>query len=136
MSTDLAPILAVGHKLMDLCKAQKFRDAIVELYADDARHVEATAMGPDMPAEVGPKAQILKMHDWWDNAHDVHGVELKGPYPHSNGSFAVWMNLDVTPKEGPTAGKRMQMDEVCIYHVADGKIQKVEFYWDPTGYGA
>ena len=73
--------------------------------------------------------------DWWEGAHEVHGMELKGPFPHENGRFAVWMSLDVTANEGPMAGKRMQMQEVCLYTVEDGKISRVEFYWDPTGYG-
>lgn len=128
-------VLAVGKQLTDYCNAGRFRDAIVDLYADDAKHVESCAMGPDMPQVTEGKEALLKMNDWWEKSHEVHGLELKGPYPHSNGRFAVWMWLDVTASEGPMAGKRMQMDEVCLYSVADGKISSVEFYWDPTGYG-
>ena len=138
MSDELQAALAVGKRLVDLCDPNncKFRDAIVELYADDAKHIEACAMGPDMPQVTDGKETILKMSDWWENAHEVHGHEIKGPFPHDNGRFATWMSLDVTAKEGPMAGQRMQMEEVCLYTVKDGKISQVEFYWDPTGYGA
>ena len=136
MSTEIAAALEVGKKLVDYCNQGKFREAIVDLYADDAKHVEACAMGPDMPQVTESKEALLKMNDWWENAHEVHGLELKGPFPHSNGSFAVWMSLDCTASEGPMAGQRMQMEEVCVYKVTDGKISQVEFYWDPTGYGA
>lgn len=135
MSDALTTALTVGHQLADYCNQGKFRDAIVELYADDAKHIEAAAMGPDMPQVTDGKEAILKMSDWWEGAHEVHSMELKGPYPHGNGSFAVWMRLDVTAKEGPMANKRMQMEEVCLYEVKDGKISQVEFFWDPNDTG-
>jgi ketosteroid isomerase-like protein len=135
MSNDaIQPVLEVGQRLVAYCREGKHRQAIVDLYADDAEHVEATAMGAEMPQVTRGKDALLKLSDRWDGAHEVHGGEVKGPYPHSNGRFAAWMMIDVTPKEGPTAGQRMQMEEVCLYEVADGKIKRVEFYWDPTGY--
>ncbi|MBB6430105.1 nuclear transport factor 2 family protein [Algisphaera agarilytica] len=136
MSESLQATLAVGKQLVDYCNQGQHREAINELYADDAKHIEACAMGDDMPQVTEGKEALLKMNDWWDNAHDVHGMEIKGPFPHDNGSFAVWMSIDCTAKEGPMAGQRMQMEEVCLYAVKDGKISQVEFYWDPTGYGA
>lgn len=132
---ELAAALEVGNQLVSYCQQGKFRDAIVDLYADDAKHVEACGMGPDMPQVTAGKEALLKMSDWWEGCHEVHGMDLKGPYPHGNGSFAVWMELDCTASEGPMAGKRMKMAEVCRYAVKDGKISEVEFYWDPTGYG-
>jgi len=135
MSDALTAALEVGKKLVDYCNQGKSRDAIVDLYADDAKHVEACAMGPDMPQVTEGKEALLKGNDWWENCHEVHGMEVKGPYPHGNGSFAVWMMLDYTSSEGPMAGKRIQSEEVCLYGVKDGKINSVEFYWDPTGFG-
>lgn len=135
MSESLQTALSVGKQLVDYCNQGKFRDAIVDLYADDAKHIEALAMGPDMPQVTEGKEALLKMNEWWEGAHEVHGGETKGPYPHGNGSFATWMSIDCTAKEGPMAGQRMQMEEVCLYAVKDGKISQVEFYWDPTGYG-
>ncbi|MEM1099879.1 MAG: SnoaL-like domain-containing protein, partial [Planctomycetota bacterium] len=113
MSEPIQDALALGKQLMDYCNQGKFREAIEDLYADDAKHVEAAAMGPDMPQVTDGKEAILKMSDWWESVHEVHGMEVKGPYAHGNGNFAVWMWLDVTAKEGPMANQRMQMDEVC-----------------------
>ncbi len=134
MADEIQVAAKVGHKLVDLCREGKFRRAIEDLYADDARHVEACG-SPDMPAVKQGKDELLKMNDWWEQAHDIHAMEIKGPYPHRNGQFAVWMNLDVTAKEGPMAGKRMNMDEVCVYRLKGEKIDQVEFYWDPASYG-
>ncbi|MEM7627072.1 MAG: nuclear transport factor 2 family protein [Planctomycetota bacterium] len=137
MSDTLQEALAVGKQLVEYINPEncRFRDAIVDLYADDAKHIEACDMGPDMPQITDGKEAILKMSDWWESVHEVHGHEVKGPYPHGNGSFATWMSLDVTAKEGPMANQRMQMQEVCVYGVKDGKISQVEFYWDPTESG-
>jgi len=35
---------------------------------------------------------------------------------------------DITPKDGPMKGKRMQMDEAALYTVANGKIVQEEFF--------
>lgn len=135
MSDALTSALSIGQQLVDYCHRGKFRDAIVDLYADDAKHIEAAAMGPDMPQITDGKDAILKMNDWWEGCHEIHGMNLKGPYPHGNGSFAVWMEIDATASEGPMANQRMKMQEVCLYAVKDGKISQVEFYWDPTDTG-
>lgn len=134
MNPEIVSVLDVGQKLVDYCNDGKFRQAIEELYADDAKHVEAADCGPEMPQVSVGKAKLLENNEKWDRCHEVHSMEIKGPYPHSNGSFAVLMTMDVTVKEGPMAGKRMELDEVCRYLVKDGKISEVEFYWDPSGY--
>ncbi|MEO1235752.1 MAG: SnoaL-like domain-containing protein [Planctomycetota bacterium] len=133
MTQTLDPVLAVGQQLVAYCKEGKFREAIEDLYAEDAKHVEADEMGPEMPQVTEGKAALLQASDHWMQTNEVHGHEVKGPYPHRNGSFAVWMWLDVTAKQGPMAHQRMQMEEVCLYQVKDGRITQVEFYWDPTG---
>lgn len=75
MSQDPTAALEVGKQLVDYCHQGKFREAIVDLYADDAKHIEATAMGPDMPQVTDGKEALLKMNDWWESAHEVHGHE-------------------------------------------------------------
>ena len=131
---DPSTALAVGRRLVELCRAMQWHDAIDELYADDATHVEATDLGPDMPRVIDGKDAILRMSKWWDENHDVHHVEIKGPYPHGHDRFALWMSIDLTPKTGPTAGQRSAMDEVCLYHLAGDRISRVEFMYDTTGY--
>jgi len=41
----------------------------------------------------------------------------------------VIYNFDVTPKNGPMAGKRMRMEEVGMYTVKGGKIVREEFFY-------
>ena len=37
--------------------------------------------------------------------------------------------VDVTPKDGPMKGKRMQMDEAGLYTVKQGKVVQEEFFY-------
>ncbi len=131
-SPPVSSALEVGKKLMALCGQGKYREAIETLYADDAKHIESVECGPDMPRENGPKTRLLELNDWWEANHEVHGGDLKGPFPHGEDRVALWMSLDVTPKVGPMANQRHTMEEVCLYTVKNGKITKAEFFWDPS----
>lgn len=132
MNAEMSKVLNVGKELVQMCQNGKFGEAISELYADDAKHVEAMEMGPDMPRVTEGKAAIEKSNEWWEAHHEVHGMELAGPYPHGEDRFAVLMKIDVTPDIGPMAGKRFVMDEVCLYTVDNGKIKMAEFFYDPS----
>ncbi len=136
MPTDHAPaLLTLANAFADKLNANAFIEAITEFYADDCEHHEAYPMG-DMPQVSKGKATLLAMNEQWEQMHEVHDFKLRGPYPHGNDRFALHMMVDLTPNAGPMANHRYQMDEVCIYHVAEGKIKKAEFFWDPTGYEA
>lgn len=37
--------------------------------------------------------------------------------------------MDITPREGPMAGKRLTMEEVCLYYVENGRITREEFFY-------
>ncbi|MBC7975998.1 MAG: nuclear transport factor 2 family protein, partial [Myxococcales bacterium] len=51
------------------------------------------------------------------------------PYPNGD-RFAVRFNYDVTHKP---SSKRIQMDEVALYTVKDGKIVREEFFYAMGG---
>jgi ketosteroid isomerase-like protein len=48
-------------------------------------------------------------------------------YPHGEDRFAVRLSYDVTNKP---SGRRMKMDEIALFTVADGKIVREEFFYD------
>jgi ketosteroid isomerase-like protein len=75
---------------------------------------------------------IKKKNQWWYDTHTVHGGEAKGPWPHGD-RFIVHFKHDVTAKEGPMAGKRMQMEETALYTVKNGKVVQEEFFYDMGG---
>jgi ketosteroid isomerase-like protein len=74
-------------------------------------------------ARVEGKADVRAKGEWWSANHEVHGVEVQGPYVHGD-QFAVRLKLDVTPK----GGQRAQMEEICLYTIKNGKIAEERFF--------
>jgi hypothetical protein len=116
-----------GSRLVELCKKGQFGQAINELYAPNVVSVEAVAMH-GMPQRMEGIEAIKGKTKWWEDNHQVHGAEVIGPFPHGD-RFVVLFKLDITPKTGPQAGKRMQMEEAGLYTVKDGKIVHEEFFY-------
>lgn len=122
MSTD-----ELGAKLVSLCQEGKNLEALDTLYSKDAESIEAMSM-PEMPARIKGLDAIRKKNEWWFANNEYHGGSVKGPFPNGD-RFAVIYNMDVTPKNGPMAGQRMQMEEVGMYTVQGGKIVREEFFY-------
>jgi len=64
---------------------------------------------------------------WWFDNHEVHHEEVNGPYVGGN-QFAVEFKSDFTHK---ASGRRMQMSEMALYTVKNGKIVHERFYYNP-----
>jgi hypothetical protein len=111
----------IAHDLVALCQQGKFDEAGEKYWADDVVSVEA--MG-DMAESHGKQAARAK-GEWWAGAHDVHGVEVEGPYVNGD-QFAVRFVMDITVKE---TGERNKMDEVALYRLKDGKIAEERFFY-------
>jgi ketosteroid isomerase-like protein len=123
----MASVDEIGKQLVELCQRHKNLEAIDALYHPDAVSVEPMG-GPDMPAESKGRDAIKAKNEWWVANHDVHNDTTKGPFPHGD-RFAVIYAMEFTPKIGPHAGKRVNMEEVALYTVADGKIVREEFFY-------
>ena len=111
----------IAHDLVALCKAGKFDEAGEKYWADDVLSVEA--MGDD--AESRGKDAARGKGEWWANSHEIHGMEVEGPYVNGE-QFAVRFKMDTTFKE---TGVRQQMDEVALYTVKDGQIAEERFFY-------
>ena len=116
---------AIADALVEGCRTGKERENLHKLYADNAVSVEASDMGGGRT--ITGVAAIDGKHEWWQGAHEVHKAETDGPYLHGDDRFSVIFDIDVTNKE---SGQRMQMREVGVYHVADGKIVREEFFYN------
>lgn len=86
--------------------------------------VSLEAMEGPMAECRGAEAVQAKAQWWYDN-HEVHAAESIGPFVNGN-QFAVIFRMDVTTK---ASGERMQMEEVGLYTVDDGKIIEERFYY-------
>lgn len=112
----------VAKKLTDFCRKGEWRKAVEELYAKDIVSVEARE-NDGMPAEMRGIDQVRGKTDWWEQNMEVHSSKIDGPFV-ARDTFVVQFDVDVTDK---TSNKRMQLSEVGIYTVKDGKVSREEF---------
>lgn len=135
MSTTTAPAFTptptdiVANRLYELCNAGKFDQAMNELYADNARHVEAMEMpGSDCKRITEGKPALLKMSEKWAKTTTVHSATVGKPLVNGD-QFVCEMTMDCTSTEGPMANQRMQMKETCLYTVKNSKITEAKFFY-------
>jgi ketosteroid isomerase-like protein len=115
----------IANDLVALCRQGKHLEVLAKYYSDDIVSVESTS-GPGMPAEMKGIEAIRGKNQWWMENHEVHSGTVNGPFVGEN-QFAVEFSFDVTFKPN---GKRMQMNEMGLYTVANGKIVHEHFYYN------
>jgi hypothetical protein len=120
-------VIEVGKKLVEFCRQNKNVQAVDALYAPNIVSVEGHAM-PMFPQRMEGIDAVRKKNQWWVDNHEIHSSQASGPFPHGE-RFIVHFKIDVTSKEGPMKGKRMQAEEAGLYTVKDGKIVQEEFFY-------
>ena len=116
------PTVEVANRLVELCRQGNFEGAQKELFADDAVSIEPYGTDDFQKETKGLDAILEKGKKWGEMVEEAHGMDVSDPLM-AGSSFAVTMRMDVTMK----GGKRMDMTELCIYHVKDGKIVSEQF---------
>ena len=114
----------VAARFVELCSQFKNFDAMKELYADDIVSVEASPR-PNGSLETAGKAAVIEKSAGWAGATEIHGGSITGPYLLQD-RFAVNFAFEVTPK---ATGKRLSVQEIAVYTVANGKITREEFFY-------
>jgi ketosteroid isomerase-like protein len=112
----------IAKTFTDMLKAGDNEGAAAKYNAPEIVSLEAMD-GP--MARVQGTAAVKAKSDWWYGAHDIHSATAEGPYVNGD-QFAVIFNMDVTAKE---TGQRMQMQEVGLYTVNNGKIVEEKFMY-------
>jgi hypothetical protein len=113
----------IANRLAELCRQGQFEEAQKELFAQDAVSIEPEG-GPDFPKETkGLSAIIEKGHKWESMVEKVHGCTASQPLIAGN-TIAMTLGMDITMK----GRGRTKMEEVCVYHVKDGKIDSEQFF--------
>jgi ketosteroid isomerase-like protein len=114
----------VAKQLVALCQKGEFTQAMEKLYAENIVSLEPfDRPGAPMPREIRNLEMVRKKAKWWEENHTMHSCAVGGPFVAQD-KFAVTFDLDATFKP---ANKRMQMSEVAVYTVANGKIVHEEF---------
>ena len=112
----------VAQKLVEYCRKGEWMQAVNDLYAKDIVSIEPREM-ENMPAEMRGIDQVRGKTEWWEKSMEVHSAKTTGPFV-ARDTFVVQFDVDVTDK---ASKKRMQMSEVGIYTVKDGKVAREEF---------
>jgi ketosteroid isomerase-like protein len=112
----------VATKLVEHCRNGEWMKAIDELYSKDIVSVESQEM-ENIPAEMRGIDQVRGKTEWWEKNMQIHSAKVGGPFVAGD-TFVVQFDVDVTDK---ASNKRMQMSEVGIYKVKDGKVAREEF---------
>jgi ketosteroid isomerase-like protein len=114
----------IADDLVAMCKEGKFAESGEKYWADDVVSVEAG--GPDGvdPVARGKEA-VRGKGEWWTGAHEIHSVEVQGPYLNGD-QFVVRFIMDVTNRQ---SGQKMHMDEQALYTIKDGMIVEERFFY-------
>lgn len=118
----------LAKRYVALCKEGKFDTCLNELFAKDAVSVEAGGP-PGMERTAKGLDAIRAKGDWWAKNHEIHELEVEGPYPNDD-RFIVRFTMDITIKQ---QNQRVTMDEMGLFTVKDGKIVREEFFYSTEG---
>jgi len=113
----------IASRLVEFCSKGDFEAAQKELFADDVVSIEPDATPAFEKETKGLDAIIEKGHKWNSMVEEYHGITVSQPLVGEN-SFAVTMSMGVTMKEKG----RMDMTELCVYNVKDGKVVSEQFF--------
>ena len=112
----------VAAKLVELCRKNGWMKAIDTLYDKDIVSVEARGMDGESLEKRGID-QVRGKTEWWLQNMEMHSVKVSGPFV-AHDHFVVQYDIDVTNK---ASKERMQMSEVGVYTVKEGKVLREEF---------
>jgi hypothetical protein len=115
----------VANRFMELAKENQFDKIQDELYAQDCESIEpASAAAMGLGNAKGLEAIKEKGKSFNAMVEEMHGGYTGEPTIVGN-YFSVPMGMDVTMKN---AG-RVNMEELAVYEVKDGKISKEQFFF-------
>lgn len=114
----------IANELVAGCRENRTMENLDKLYAADATSVEASDDGG--PRVASGLDAIKGKHEWWDANFEFMGGTISDPMPHGDDRFAVIFEMQAKNKQ---SGDVMDMKEVGVYHVADGKIVREEFFY-------
>lgn len=113
----------IASRLVELCRKGDFETAQKELFAPGAVSIEPYAT-PDFDKETkGLEAILEKGNKFNSMVEQMQELTVSDPLIATN-SFALTMRMQVTMKEKGY----MDMTELCVYQVKEGKVISEQFY--------
>lgn len=115
----------VAKKLVAFCRVGNYEQAVRELYSPNIVSVEPQGV-PDRIVH-GIQGVAQKGAKFEGMLEKVNKSVISDPIVAGN-HFSCSMLMNVQMKGAPVA---IDMDEVCVYTVEDGKIVREEFFYTP-----
>jgi hypothetical protein len=112
----------VAHRLVELWRQGKMFEAQQELYSTDVVSIEPE--GTPMPLTKGLEAVTAKGKQFAAAIIERHGGACGDPIV-AGIFFSLTGFIDATFKDRG----RMQINEICVYGVKDGKILSEQFFY-------
>lgn len=116
----------VAKQLVKLCREGKFEECIQSLYSPEIVSIEPEG-GPWETRVQGFDALAKKGKDWNEMLAEFHSSEISDPIVAEN-FFSITMKSNVTLKG---MDHPIDMDEVCVYRVENGKVVTEQFFYTP-----
>lgn len=113
----------VAHRLVELCRQNESQKAYEELYSQDCESIETSPMGEHIHHK-GMEAIMESAQKMQENTEEFYGLTVTdavvaGKY------FTMKMVLD----SKWIGMERMEMEEICVYKVEEGKIVFTQFFY-------
>lgn len=115
----------VANRLVALCREGNYGQAVKELYSPNIVSVEPE--GSPNRIVKGLEALAEKEAKFESMMEKINSNFVSEPIVAGN-FFSISMLMNVQMKGVPVA---VDMDEVCVYTVEDGKIVKEQFFYTP-----
>ena len=113
----------VANRFNELAQTGQFDKIQDELYGEDAESIEP-AHSQGLQSVKGLAAIKEKGKRFNEMVDEMHGGYSKDPVVAGN-HFSVAMGMDCTMK----GQGRINMEEIAVYEVKDGKIVKEQFFF-------
>lgn len=114
----------IAQKLVAFCAKGEFEQAQKELYAADAVSIEPYATDHFAKETKGLPELLKKVKFFLDGLEKVYSIKVSDPLITA-GAIAFSMSMDVDMK----GQGRMDMTEICVYEVKEGKIVSEQFFF-------
>ena len=112
----------VANRLVEMCRKGQILEAQQELFSDDVSSIEPPHA--PFPMAKGKKDVMEKGKNFAAMIEERHGGSFSDPIIGGN-YFSIVCTLDATMK----GQGRMQLEEICVFGVKDGKINFEQFFY-------
>ncbi len=112
----------IANRYYALAQEGRYSEILQEMYHPDTESNEP--QGAFLPNAKGMDQLLAKAENFNSMVEEMHGGYCNEPQVYGN-YFSCTMGMDLTMK----GQGRMQMDELCVFKVEDGKITEENFFY-------